>query len=86
MGSLVVIKLNITAQSVPCLSWVRVVVQIYLLIFDGAPQAFGKDVVQRAPFAIHADLNARRLEPFQIHVAREMTVLVAVADLWLGLA
>ena len=53
---------------------------VHLLIFDSAPQAFRKNVVQCSPFAIHADLDIGRLQQVKILRTSKMAPLVTVAD------
>ena len=36
-----------------------VLLQVDLLVLDSTPETFGKDVVEGAAFAIHADLDVR---------------------------
>lgn len=85
MGALLVVKLDLVAQSLPRFPWVRVVLEIHLLIFDGPPHPLGKDIVQRPPFAIHADLDVCCLQAPQVLLTGEVAALVAIADHWMGL-
>jgi len=54
--SFLVVKLEVPRPSLSRGVGAIIFVQIYLLIFDGSPQALRKDVVQGTAFAIHADL------------------------------
>lgn len=54
--------------------------EIHLLILDGSPEAFDKDVVPPAAFAIHADLDAMFLEGAGEFDAGELAALVGVED------
>ena len=49
-----------------------------LFIFDASPQAFDKDVVHPAAFAIHADLNSVFLEFSCPFAATELAALIGV--------
>src|SRR5512145_1243179 len=86
MRSLVVVKVKVTGQALPCLTWVEIFVQIDLLIFDRAPQPFGEDVIEGAPPAIHTDLGLNRPQPVEILRAGKVATLIAVADDWFGLS
>src|SRR5450759_1278075 len=56
-------------------------IQIDLFVFHAPPQAFYEDVIDPASLAIHADLDAVRLEDGGEVVTRELASLVAVEDL-----
>ena len=53
----------------------------HLLIFQTAPQPLDKDVVQKPPFAVHADPDARRLEFIQERRTGELHTLIGVENL-----
>jgi len=59
--------------------------QIYAFVFDRAPQAFHKDIVQSPAFAIHADLNIAISEAFCELLACELTPLIGIEYRWLSI-
>src|SRR3954469_15374640 len=54
--------------------------QIDLLIFERPPEPLGKDVVQRSPTAIHADLHAGRFQSLCVLRTGEVAPLIAVPN------
>ena len=76
----VVIEIEVAAQAVPRFFWIGIIVQVNLFVFERAPEAFGADVIQRAPFAIHTEAHAGLLEPLRVLRRREMRALIAVPD------
>jgi hypothetical protein len=52
---LLIIIGKVTAQSLSRSAWAVIVVEIDLFILDAAPEPFGKDIVEGAASAIHAD-------------------------------
>src|SRR5919202_4758581 len=79
-----VVEAEVAAQPHPRLARGGVLVQVHLLIFDRPPQPFGKDVVQRPPPPIHADLHPGHRQPVRVLRTGEMTPLIAVPDLGRG--
>ena len=55
--------------------------QIYFFIFHTAPEALDKHIVQPAPLAIHADLNAVLLEYSGERLTGELTTLIRVKNI-----
>src|SRR5215475_4917997 len=86
MRPLSVVELEIFLESVQCHFDVRVIVQIYLLVLDSAPESFDKDIVQSATSPIHADLNGTTGEALGELDAGELSALVGIEDLGLGTA
>src|SRR5256885_16616690 len=82
MGALVVVELEIAGEALPGLAGAAIGVQIDLLVFDGAPEALGEDIVQGAALAIHADLDAALLQAPPVLRAGEVGALIAVPDGW----
>lgn len=80
MRTLVIVKPEVRRQALPRFAGTGIVVQIHFLILDRPPQAFRKDVVQRPPATIHADLYVRGLEPVNVRGTRKLTALIAVPD------
>ncbi len=65
---------------------IRHLVQIDGLVFQRAPQAFDKDVVQAAAPPVHGDRNLRVLEHAGEVEAGELAALVGVEDLGLAVS
>src|SRR5438067_6382120 len=80
MRTLLVVELEIAGEALPSLTGAAVGVQVHLLLFDGAPEALGEDVVQGAAFAVHADLDAPPLQALQILRAGEVGALITIPD------
>jgi len=57
VGAPMVVEVEVARQPLAGLLGSGVIVAIDLLILHGAPEALGKDVVERAALAVHADLN-----------------------------
>src|SRR3954451_10638962 len=55
--------------------------QIYILIFQAAPQALHKNIIHAATFAVHADPDAGSLQHAGEGRAGKLGTLVAVEDL-----
>ena len=51
MRTLLVVELEIAGEALPSLTGAAVGVQVHLLLFDGAPEALGEDIVQGAAFS-----------------------------------
>ena len=78
MGVTTVVKVEVLGQ---CLSGNGngiVAVQIHFIVFHGLPEAFDKDVIAPATFAIHTDLNAVLFEHANEGRAGELTALIGV--------
>src|SRR5215213_5649313 len=85
MRPLGVIEREIVSNPVAGIAWRAIVGQVDLLIFQAAPQALGKDVIQGPPLAIHTDLDTRRFERLGDLRTGEMTTLIRVPNLREGL-
>lgn len=85
MQPFVIVKVEVAAQAVVRFLRVGVVVQIDLFVFHAPPQAFGQDVVQGSPTAVHANLHVRGGEQLNVLRAREVAALITVPDLGLSL-
>lgn len=59
----------------------RVIVQINVLILHAAPEPLDKNIVQRPASAVHADLDALRLQTIREVDTRELTSLVRIENL-----
>ncbi len=62
MPTLTIVKLQISANSFPCLRYCFIGPKVNVLIFYTAPQAFNEHIVNPSAFAIHADINASLFE------------------------
>jgi hypothetical protein len=80
MQSLVIVESQITPQPLPRNAGSVIFVKIDLFIFDTAPEPFGKDVIQRVAFAIHADPHILSEQTFDILWTGEVAALIAVPD------
>src|SRR5205809_6424184 len=58
--------------------------QVHLFVLDRAPQALYEDVVAPTGAPVHADLDAALLERPRERLARKLTALIGVEDLWLS--
>jgi hypothetical protein len=56
MKPLLIVKTQVVPQPFPCLTGTGLIFDVHLLVFNGSPQAFSKNIVQSSSFAIHADL------------------------------
>ena len=52
-----------------------------MLVFDGAPKPFDKDVIQGPAFAVHTDSNAVLAEYREEGLRGELSTLIRVEDL-----
>ena len=80
MQPLFIVKAQILPQSFPRFARGRVIFEIHLLIFDGAPQALGKNVVQGTPLAIHADAHITRAQQLRVRRASKVAALIAITN------
>jgi len=76
------VELKIVGNPVTRIAWMAIVSQVDLLIFQAAPEALGKDIIQCPPFAIHTDLDAECFERLYDLRTGEMTALIRVPNLW----
>ena len=56
-------------------------IQIYMLIFDGSPEPFDKNVFAPAALAIHADLNSISFEKARKFGTCKLAALVRIEDI-----
>ena len=59
MNPLMIIEAQISFQAVDGVSNAGVIFQVNLLVFQGTPQAFDHNVVQRPATTIHTDFDTR---------------------------
>src|SRR5258708_12519540 len=84
MWTAAIIEVEVTAERVPRLANAFVGPQIYLLVFDAAPQPLDEHVVPPCSFAIHADRDAVAGERAGEGRAGELRALVGIADFGLA--
>jgi hypothetical protein len=60
MGTPVVVELEIACEAEVSGAGRVVIGEIHLLVFNGAPEPFGEDIVEGPPALIHAQLNVAR--------------------------
>src|SRR5260370_805521 len=84
MWTAAIIEVEITADRVPRLANAFVGPQIYLLVFDAAPQPLDEHVVPPCSFAIHADRDAVAGERAGEGRAGELRALVGIEDFGLA--
>ena len=85
MWAVEVVEVEVACQSITDLAGRSVIIEVHLLILDGAPEAFGENIIRRSPAAVHADLDPRGRQTVKILWADEMATLIAVPDGWDGL-
>src|SRR5215207_4573458 len=78
MRPLGVIEPKIVGNPVAGISWMAIVGQVDLLIFQAAPETLGKDVIQCPTLAIHTDLDADCFERLCDLRTGEMTALICI--------
>lgn len=76
-----VVEFHPGTNSLTCVGRALVGVQVDLLVFEAAPQAFDEHVVDPASFAVHADLYASVFEHLGEGVTGELRPLVSIEDL-----
>src|SRR5260221_1171903 len=84
MWTAAIIEVEVTAERVPRLANAFVGPQIYLLVFDAAPQPLDEHVVPPGPFAVHADGDAVAGERAGEGRAGELRALVGIEDFGLA--
>jgi hypothetical protein len=77
---LLVVEFHPGANPLARVGHVLIGVQVNLLILEAAPQAFDEHVVDPAPFAIHADLDASVFENLGEGLTGELASLVGIED------
>src|SRR5258708_3074285 len=85
MWTAAIIEVEITADRVPRLANAFVGPQIYLLVFDAAPQPLDEHVVPPCSFAIHTDRDAVAGERAGEGRAGELRALAGIEDFGLAL-
>ncbi len=86
MRPFVVVEAEVAVETAQRVSDRLVVVEINLLPFDRAPEAFDEDVVQRPPAPIPTDLDACLLQPSGVGGAGKLDTLIGVEDARLTIA
>src|SRR6266498_3019312 len=81
MQAPMIVEVEIAADPTPRLFRIAVVVEIDLFVLERAPETFGQNVIQRPPFAIHADFHSDLLQSLGIERRSEVRASIAVPDL-----
>lgn len=81
MPSFGIVEREVPAQGITGISN-AVGPEVDLLVLHAAPEAFDKDIIDPAPLAVHADSNVVLLEHTGKILARELTALVGIENLW----
>lgn len=76
MHALVIVERDGVCEPEPGFPRARILVEIYLLVFDRPPESFIKHVVQCPPPPMHADAHPGRLQQRRILWTREVTALI----------
>jgi len=85
MRPLLIVKAQVVPQPLPCLTGTGVIFEIDLLVFNGTPQPFRKNVIKRATLAIHADAHIMGEEQLRVLRTGKVTALIAITNLRSGL-
>ncbi len=81
METLEVVESEVVSYVQSCFPDRCILFEIDLLVFQGTPETFHKDVVVNSPSAVHADGDATGFQDFGEPVGRELGALVRVEDL-----
>jgi len=81
MGATIIEELDVLADSASGFADRVVSMQINLFVFDRAPEAFHKNIVTPAAFAVHADGDALLLQSAGEVDTGELAALIGVEDL-----
>src|SRR5258708_36116571 len=71
------------ADAGPCVMAARICFEMYLLVFERAPDPLDENVVHPATAPVHSDADAGGLEPARLGRAGELRALVGAEYLWL---
>src|SRR5258708_12647257 len=80
MQSALIVEVEVGGQAAMGGARRVIISDVHLFIFDRAPESLGEHVVERAAFAIHADLDRTIEQAIEIPRTGEMTPLVAIPD------
>ena len=80
MRSFIVVEDEIVLQPVLQLMHRVILVETDVLIFDAAPKAFAKDIIEDATASVHADLDVGGLQAGGEGIICELCALVGVED------
>ena len=86
MRAALIVEHEVLADAGPRIADAVIGMQIDLLVLDRLPEPLDEDVVSPAPFTIHADADAARLERASELQTGELAALVGVEDLGLAIA
>jgi len=82
--ALIVIELEVSAQTRRQSRSRFIVIQINVFVLDTAPQSLDEDVIEHTPATIHADLDVMVLQLAGELVGGELHPLIGVEDFWLS--
>ena len=85
MKSLLIVKVEISAQSLFCVGDRLILVEIDFLILDASPQSFNEDIVKDATSSISTNGNLGSLKPKGKRFRGELAPLVRVKNVGLAL-
>lgn len=80
MGPLVIVEVEVAFQADGQGRHRWVVIEVDVLVFDGAPEPLNEDGVKGAASAVHADLATSRFEAVGEGLGSELVALVGVED------
>ena len=81
MGASLIVEAQIAANRSARITDAFIGPQIYLFVFDGAPQTLDEHIVPPSAFAIHADGDALLSEQASEVQAGELRALIGIDDL-----
>ena len=82
MQPVVIVELEIPAETLSALVQTGIVMNIDFFVFHRTPQSFRENVVKDASSAIHTDPNLMREQDRRKSRARKLAPLVTVENLW----
>lgn len=80
-----IVELEVAGERHPRLARRGILVEVHLLVFNGAPQAFGKHVVQCSSASIHADAHTSYRYERGVLRTGKVAALIAIQNLGCGL-
>lgn len=84
--ALLIVKAQVVRQAFARVMGADIFFHIHLLVFHVTPQAFGKDIVEGAAFAVHADAHLMRPQELCVLWTGKLAALVTIANLLAGSA
>src|SRR6266511_4199646 len=80
MQPTIIVEVEIAADPTPRLFRIGVVMEINFFVLERPPETFGQNVIQRPPFAVHADPHSDLLQSLGVERRSEVRALIAVPD------